>query len=102
MISRAIKSLYPNATFAVDNEDYSTIRWVNAPDPVPTLEQLQIEIENLKQQDINLSYKALRRPEYPSLQEFADAYYWSQRGDDTKMTAWLTSVDSVKSKYPKK
>lgn len=46
-------------------------------------------------------YQRKRQPEYPSLADFADAYYWSQKGDDTKMTAYVAACDGVKIKYPK-
>lgn len=48
-----------------------------------------------------MDYQQLRKTEYPSLTEFADAYYWSQKGDDTKMTAYVAACDAVKTKYPK-
>jgi hypothetical protein len=47
------------------------------------------------------AYIAKRQAEYPTLADFADAYYWSQNGDNTKMTAYLEKCDEVKSKYPK-
>lgn len=47
------------------------------------------------------AYKAKRAAEYPSLAEFADAYYWAQNGDDTKMTAYIEKCAEVKQKYPK-
>ena len=47
------------------------------------------------------AHKDKRAPEYPRLEEFADAYYWSQKGDDTKMTAYVAACDAVKTKYPK-
>lgn len=50
---------------------------------------------------IATQYQRDRQPEYPSLAEFADAYYWSQKGDDTKMTAYVAACDAVKTKYPK-
>ena len=46
-------------------------------------------------------YQRDRQPEYPPLADFADAYYWSQKGDDTKMTAYVAACDAVKTKYPK-
>jgi hypothetical protein len=49
----------------------------------------------------NHAYIAKRQAEYPTLADFADAYYWSQNGDNTKMTAYLEKCDEVKSKYPK-
>ena len=47
------------------------------------------------------AYIAKRQAEYPSLAEFADAYYWAQNGDDTKMTAYIDKCEAVKTKYPK-
>lgn len=47
------------------------------------------------------AYKYSRAKEYPSLAEFADAYYWAQNGDDTKMTAYIEKCEAVKTKYPK-
>ena len=47
------------------------------------------------------AYKVKRASEYPSLAEFADAYYWAQNGDDTKMTAYIEKCEAVKTKYPK-
>ena len=47
------------------------------------------------------AYIAKRQAEYPSLADFADAYYWAQNGDNTKMTAYIEKCDEVKSKYPK-
>ena len=47
------------------------------------------------------AYIAKRQAEYPSLADFADAYYWAQNGDNTKMTAYIEKCDGVKSKYPK-
>lgn len=43
----------------------------------------------------------LRRAEYPDLADFADAYYWQQRGQPEKMEEWLARCDAVKAKYPK-
>lgn len=42
-----------------------------------------------------------RMAEYPALSEFADAYYWSQRGNAAPMEAYLAKVDAVKAKNPK-
>ena len=47
------------------------------------------------------AYIAKRQTEYPSLADFADAYYWAQNGDDTKMTAYIEKCEAVKTKYPK-
>ena len=48
-----------------------------------------------------LPYDIKRLQEYPSLSEFADAIYWQQKGNNTKLNEWIAKCDAVKSKYPK-
>ena len=47
-----------------------------------------------------LSNYELRRLTYPPISELADAVYWQQQGDNTKMEAYLAKVEEVKAKYP--
>lgn len=47
------------------------------------------------------SWRGHRMREYPPLQQLADALYWSQRGDQSLMEAYLAACDEVKRKYPK-
>jgi hypothetical protein len=46
-------------------------------------------------------YRVLRAKEYPSLADLADALYWQERGDASRMTAYLARCDAVKQHYPK-
>ena len=46
-------------------------------------------------------YQRDRQPEYPSLVDLADALYWSNQGDNTKLDEYYTKVSAVKTKYPK-
>jgi hypothetical protein len=46
-------------------------------------------------------YKRRRREEYPPIEELADAIYWADRGDKTKLDAYLAKVTAIKAKYPK-
>ena len=41
------------------------------------------------------AYISKRQAEYPSLADFADAYYWAQNGDDTKMTAYIEKCAEI-------
>jgi hypothetical protein len=102
MISKAIASLYPNAEYVIENEDYDKIRWVkNQPENFVTKEELEIEVDRLEAIESSLEYQRLRRPEYPSLADLADALYWQSKGNDIKMAAYLAAVDAVKTRYPK-
>ena len=51
-------------------------------------------------QDPN-TYKYQRAAEYPSLADFADAYYWMQKGQTNLMNEYVAKCDAVKNKFPK-
>ena len=46
-------------------------------------------------------YQRDRQPEYPALADLADALYWSNQGDNTKLDEYYAAVSAVKTKYPK-
>ena len=46
-------------------------------------------------------YQRDRQPEYPALADLADALYWSNQGDNTKLDEYYAKVSAVKTKYPK-
>ena len=46
-------------------------------------------------------YQRDRKPEYPALVDLADALYWSNQGDNTKLDEYYAKVSAVKTKYPK-
>lgn len=46
-------------------------------------------------------YQRDRRPKYPSLADLADALYWSNQGDNTKLDEYYQACAAVKAKYPK-
>lgn len=46
-------------------------------------------------------YRATRARRYPDLSEFADAVYWAERGDRSKLDEWLARCDAVKATVPK-
>ena len=46
-------------------------------------------------------YQRDRQPEYPDLAVLADALYWSNQGDNTKLDEYYQACAAVKAKYPK-
>lgn len=42
----------------------------------------------------------LRRAAYPPLEDFADAWFYMQRGDGSKMVTYLRDCANVKDTYP--
>jgi hypothetical protein len=88
--TEALYKIYSNITYTVGNIAYDANNNVVSYD----VEAVQAYVDAH-------AYIAKRQAEYPPLADFADAYYWSQNGDNTKMTAYLEKCDEVKSKYPK-
>ena len=100
MNHQAIFNTHPNVVQIVGDTAYKSVdgKLVQV-----TLDVDAVAAEEAKFQAeyVATQYQRDRQPEYPSLAEFADAYYWSQKGDDTKMTAYVAACDAVKTKYPK-
>ena len=75
-------------------EEYDVLDcWIDR-SKAPSWDSLKSDID-VKRVQLN------REPEYPSLADFADAYYWSQKGDNTKMNEYVAKCDAVKEKFPK-
>ena len=47
------------------------------------------------------AYIAKRAAEYPPITDFADAYYWAQKGKTELMDAYVAKCDAIKQKFPK-
>jgi len=75
-------------------EEYDILDCWKDKTKAPSWTSIESEI-NTKKVQLN------REPEYPPLAEFADAYYWAQKGDNTKMNEYVAKCDAVKEKYPK-
>ena len=48
-----------------------------------------------------IAYQSIRQPLYPSLGDFADAMYWNSKGDTSKLEAYYTACEKVKTDNPK-
>ncbi|BAE49284.1 hypothetical protein [Paramagnetospirillum magneticum] len=85
-----------------DPDNYDGLQWISETVEKPTMAVLT-DLWTTKYQGLAAlaQVQAARRPEYPSLADFADAYYWAEKGDPTKMAAYVAKIDAVKAKYPK-
>lgn len=97
-IISAILSLRPGAKFELRGD---VLTWLDEVQTEPTEAEIQAEIVRLQADYDSKQYQRQRQPEYPSLATFADAYYWAQKGDNTKMDEYVAACDAVKAKYPK-
>lgn len=68
---------------------------------LPIRAEIEAEVTKLQAQWEAAEYQRLRKLEYPSMDILADALFWQQQGDNSKMDAYLAAVQEVKNKYPK-
>ena len=105
-ISEALISLKPGAQWSLNGDEYNGLIWNEPPvweggQKKPTREEVEEEVARLQAEYEAKEYQRQRAPEYPDLREFVDAYYWAQKGDETKMNEYITKCDAVKDMYPK-
>jgi hypothetical protein len=93
-VNDAISSLRPGAMYQLENTTFK--KWWHHQD-APTWDEILAESDRLKTE----AYKQMRVENYPSLAEFADAYYWKQKGDPEPMLDYLSKVEQVKAQFPK-
>ena len=98
---QATRQLAPFVEFGMWDDDPDTLVWYGEIANPPTADEIRARAAELEAADAAAVYKDRRAGEYPSLAQFADAYYWSQRGDDSLMDVWLAACDSVKARFPK-
>ena len=99
-VADALQSLCPGIEWTIYGNDYNQLTFHNG-ETKPSLEELNTEIARLQQDYDSKLYQRQRQPEYPPIQDLADALYWQSKGDSSKMQAYLAACEAVKQKYPK-
>ena len=94
----AIRRAYPNAVTIDDGAGA-----FDADGNQITLDQTLVDAAaaELAAEAAATQYQRDRQPEYPSLADLADALYWSNQGDNTKLDEYYAACAAVKAKYPK-
>jgi len=96
--AQAIFSLRPNASFCVRGD---VVEWFDTVQTQPTEAEIETELTRLQAEYDSKQYQRDRQPEYPDLAVLADALYWSNQGDNTKLDEYYAACSAVKAKYPK-
>jgi hypothetical protein len=109
MLCRAIHILNPNASAGVDY----VIRHEN-PEQEPYIAEWMADISQPTGEEINAAllevsdvhhedkYAAMRRADYPSVEEQLDAAYRARQGDNAKQLEVDEKIRHVKERYPKR
>lgn len=111
-VTDSLLSLVEGAQFTSQNtgnvaDDYAATEWLSDV-PMPSLADVEAEIAKIAAGNptdasgrIKYEYRRLRAPEYPPVTDLADAIFWQQQGDNSKMEAYVAACEAVKAKYPK-
>lgn len=93
-ISDALYALNPLAQWSC-GDTYDSIVWMSPDIPMPTEEQVQVELARLQQLYIKNEYQRRRATAYPTWEEQMDVLY--HQGYD----GWKAVIQQVKNTYPK-
>ena len=96
-IAQAVKSLQPDTEFIIENEDYSTIKWIVVPDTIPTQAEVDVEVIRLQAEYDAQAYARTRKVEYDALNQLEMQF--DDKEDGT--TTWEDAIKAIKAKYPK-
>ena len=96
-LTKAIISLYPNATWKLDGSEYSGFVWESNDIAKPTEAELIIECDRLQAEYAATQYKRLRAAAYPPIGDQLDALFHAGIFP-AEMAAKLAEV---KARFPK-
>ena len=92
----ALRILMPNGhAYSGDETDYELTKPDGSPDKIPTLEEMNSKVAELRKDYEALQYQRDREPEYPSIVDQLDEIY--HNGIDS----WKAVIKKTKDKYPK-
>ena len=91
----AIRSLNPNAHFAVRGDD---IEWLDTNQTQPTEAEITAEVARLQPEYDAQAYARSRASEYPPITDYIDGVV---KGDQAQIDAYIAACQAVKAKYPK-
>jgi len=96
-IANAVKSLQPDSEFIIENEDYSTVRWIITPKTIPTKAEVDAEAVRLQEEYDAQEYARNRKPEYPDIGDQLDDLYHKGAFSDEM----AVKIKAVKDAHPK-
>ncbi|MGB5260992.1 MAG: hypothetical protein WBO34_10790 [Gammaproteobacteria bacterium] len=105
-LSQAVHLLHPSARLGFDysiqqnDGELPTLSAWNTAGPMPTRAELDDALRKVTAID-STGYAAMRRSEYPSIEDQLDAAYKARRGDPTEQQELDNRIEQIKNKYPK-
>ena len=90
----AVRKAYPDAVIVDDGNGVFKADKTEIIIDQTLVDAARVELDKL-------NYQTDRKLLYPSLGDFADAMYWNSKGDSSKLTAYYTACEKVKTDNPK-
>lgn len=101
-IGKAILALHSEAQISVNAEDLNQIEWIDGNPTNITIEQIQAKMLELQAVYDTNEYARNREVEYPSVNDFMEAYTEKEiRGDSTKWDEYVGKYNKVRIDNPK-
>ena len=94
-ISDALQVLRPGAEWAIDNNSYAQLNWLDTEQTKPTEQEVVQKIAELTYQQEVEVYKEQRAAEYPPYADQFDKIFHNG------VNAWKTQIRTIKERYPK-
>ena len=100
-VIEAIVAIKSDAQVSVSADDINTIVWENGETPISKAD-IEAKMAELQTAYNNKKYQRDRKKEYPSLQEFAEAYCEKEiGGNNTKWDEYVINYNKVRTDNPK-
>jgi len=96
-IAKAIKAININAQFTYQDEDFSTLKWLNGTTAISEAD-IKAKQSELDTTYTNNKYQRDRRALYPKIREQLDMLYWDKVNGTDK---WKEAIAKVKADNPK-
>jgi len=93
-IDLAIRAINPTASFKFEEQDFSTLEWLDGTTPI-SQSDLEAKMEELQADYDAKQYQRDRKPEYPSIEDQLDDIYHNG------LDGWKATIKATKDKYPK-
>ena len=101
-IADTILAIKSDAQVSIENEDINKITWHDGNPTNITNKQITDKQAELQTDYDNKAYARKRAEEYPSIQDFMEAYTEKEIGEDsTKWDAYVVNYNKVRSDNPK-
>jgi len=97
MIDKALLKLRPNAQWDLNGDEYEGIVWKDTEQTMPTKEEVESKILELKAEVNANAYKHQRVSEYPPIGDQLDALFHA----GVFPQEMADKIQAVKTKYPK-